>query len=190
MFLLAWHRQTLSTLHMLIYYGFLRAWYILKKGKIVLVIFYLFEYSIYLSISIYTYTYIYIYIHIYIYIYIYKYVYIYIYIRNTKSFCNEILNFSFLQKVMFLLQFGSCQNCIISVNLVREIHQKPCNKSFEHWRTMHLWICYFAPVISQKYIKCTLVHSSKLSLEFPCPSCLDAYLELPSLADSLRWLWL
>ena len=26
---------------------------------------------------------------------------------------------------------------------------------------MYLWICYFAPVISQRYMKYTLVHSSK-----------------------------
>ena len=38
-----------------------------------------------------------------------------------KSFSNETLNF-FLQKVLFLLHFGPCQNCISSVNLVAEIH--------------------------------------------------------------------
>ena len=44
-----------------------------------------------------------------------------------KSFSNETLNF-FLQKVLFLLHFGSCQNCMSSANLVAEIHQKLCNK--------------------------------------------------------------
>ena len=44
-----------------------------------------------------------------------------------KSFSNEALNF-FLQKVLFLLHFGSCQNCMSSANLVVEIHQKLCNK--------------------------------------------------------------
>ena len=39
-----------------------------------------------------------------------------------KSFSNETLNF-FLQKVLFLLHFGSCQNCMSSAN-----HQKHCNK--------------------------------------------------------------
>ena len=34
-------------------------------------------------------------------------------------------------------------------------------KSFEHLRIMCLWICYFAPTISQRYIKYTLVHNSK-----------------------------
>ena len=33
-----------------------------------------------------------------------------------------------LQKVLFLLHFGSCQNCMSSANLVEEIHQKLCNK--------------------------------------------------------------
>ena len=34
----------------------------------------------------------------------------------------------FLQKVLFLLHVGSCQNCMISANLVAEIHLKLCNK--------------------------------------------------------------
>ena len=44
-----------------------------------------------------------------------------------KSFSNETLNF-FLQKVLFFLHFGSCQNCVSSGNLVAGIHQKLCNK--------------------------------------------------------------
>ena len=44
-----------------------------------------------------------------------------------KSFSNETLNF-FLQKVLFLLHFGSCQNCMSSANLVAEIHQKLWNE--------------------------------------------------------------
>ena len=44
-----------------------------------------------------------------------------------KSFSNETLNF-FLQKVLFLLHFGSCQNCMSSANLVAENHQKLCNR--------------------------------------------------------------
>ena len=43
-----------------------------------------------------------------------------------KSFSNETRNF-FLQKVLFLLHFGSCQNCMNSANLVAEYHQKLCN---------------------------------------------------------------
>ena len=35
-------------------------------------------------------------------------------------------------------------------------------ESFEHWRTMYFSICYFASVISQRCMKYTLVHSSKL----------------------------
>ena len=38
-----------------------------------------------------------------------------------KSFSNETLNF-FLQKVLFLLHFGSCQNCMRSANLAADVH--------------------------------------------------------------------
>ena len=34
----------------------------------------------------------------------------------------------FVQNVLFVLHFGSCQNCISSANLVAEIQQKLCNK--------------------------------------------------------------
>ena len=44
-----------------------------------------------------------------------------------KSFSKETLNF-FLQKVLFLLNFASCQNCMSSANIVGESHQKLCNK--------------------------------------------------------------
>ena len=44
-----------------------------------------------------------------------------------KSLSNETLNF-FLQKVLFLLHFGSCQNCMGSANLAVEIHLKLYNK--------------------------------------------------------------
>ena len=85
---------------------------------------------------------IYIYIHIYMYIYVYIYIYIYIYYEiflqwNTKFF---------LQKVLFLLHFGSCQNCMSSANLVAEIHKKLCNK----WALSTGEPCTY-----------TLVHSSK-----------------------------
>ena len=40
---------------------------------------------------------------------------------NMKSFSNETLNF-FLQKVLFLPHFGSCQNRVSSANLVAQIH--------------------------------------------------------------------
>ena len=38
-----------------------------------------------------------------------------------KSFSNKTLNF-FLPKVLGLLKFASCQNCMNSANLVAEIH--------------------------------------------------------------------
>ena len=44
-----------------------------------------------------------------------------------KSFSNETLNF-FLQKVLFVPHFGSCQNRVSSANLVAQIHQKLCNR--------------------------------------------------------------
>ena len=44
-----------------------------------------------------------------------------------KSFSNETLNF-LLQKVLFLLHFGSYQNCMSFANLVAEIHYKLCNE--------------------------------------------------------------
>ena len=72
-----------------------------------------------------------------------------------KSFSNEILNF-FLQKVLFRLHFGSCQNRMSSANL--------------------------ATLSTYWYI------AQNFSLPFPCPSYLDAYLGLQSLADFLRWL--
>ena len=44
-----------------------------------------------------------------------------------KSFSHETLIF-FLQKVLFVLHFGFCQNCMNSANLVAENHQKLCNR--------------------------------------------------------------
>ena len=43
-----------------------------------------------------------------------------------KSFSNQALNI-FVQKVLFLLHFGSFQNCTSSTNLATEIHQKLFN---------------------------------------------------------------
>ena len=83
--------------------------------------------------------------------------------RNMKSFSNETLN-SFLQKVLFLLQFGSCENCMSSANVVPETHQKLCNKRvLSTGKTMYLWICYFSQVIPQRCIKYTLVHKLEQS---------------------------
>ena len=76
---------------------------------------------------IYVHIYIYIYIHIYvicIYIYIYVYIYMYVYeTRKEKAKLAEKWGTNFVvQKVLFLLYFGSCQNCMSSANLVAEIH--------------------------------------------------------------------
>ena len=43
-----------------------------------------------------------------------------------KSFFNETL--FFLQKVLFLLNFGSCQNCMRSANVFAEVDRKLCNE--------------------------------------------------------------
>ena len=34
-----------------------------------------------------------------------------------------------LRKVLFRIDFGPCQNCMSSANLIAEIHWKLCNKS-------------------------------------------------------------
>ena len=65
--------------------------------------------------------------YIYIYTYTHTYIYIYVYIiyeRNVKSFSNETLGFfsSESSASLFLLHFGSCQNCMSSTNLVAEIN--------------------------------------------------------------------
>ena len=51
-----------------------------------------------------------------------------------KSFSNETLNF-FLQKVLGLQHFGSCQNCMSSANLVAMgnhvlVNMLPCSSHF------------------------------------------------------------
>ena len=61
-----------------------------------------------------------------------------------KSFSNEALNF-FLQKVLFLLHFGSCQNCMNSANLVAEYHQKLCNRRV--WSTGERYICEYVTLL-------------------------------------------
>ena len=80
-----------------------------------------------------------------------------IYMKTKYEIILQCSTDFFFHKVLFLLHFEFCQNCMSFANLAAEIHQ-----SFEHWRTMYLWICCFAPVISQRCIKYTLVHSSKL----------------------------
>ena len=51
----------------------------------------------------------------------------YMWKRNMKSFSNKILS-SFLQKVLHLLHFRSCQNCMSCSNIAAEIHWKFWNK--------------------------------------------------------------
>ena len=68
----------------------------------------------------------------------------------------------FLQKVLLLLLFGSCQNCMSSANLVAKLCNKralstgePCTCEYV---TLLLWL-----LLHRGYIKYTLVHSSKCS---------------------------
>ena len=76
---------------------------------------------------------------------------------NMKSFSNEKLN-------LFFRKF-CCSYVLDLPKTVRApwiLLKELSRNSFKHLRTMHLWIYYFAPVISQKHIKYTLVPSSKL----------------------------
>ena len=75
-----------------------------------------------------------------------------------KSFSNQALSF-FVQKVLFLLHFGSCQNCMSSADLAAEIHYKFCNTRV--LSTGEPCTCEYVTLL-QRCIKYTLVHSSKL----------------------------
>ena len=79
----------------------------------------------------------------------------YMWTWNMKSFSNKTLNFFFRKfygsHFWILLKVNElCESC--HENLVKTFK----SMSFEHWRTMYLWICYFTLVISQRYIKYTL----------------------------------
>ena len=77
-----------------------------------------------------------------------------------KSFSNEALDFP-------LRKFWATYILVLykTIWVLRLLPHKYTGifqiKRPEHCRTMCLWICYFAPVISQRYIKYTLMHSSK-----------------------------
>ena len=85
------------------------------------------------------------------------------YILYMKSFSNETLIF-FLQKVLFSSTFW----ILPKLNEFCEPRRKNPLEILE-WKSflwaqenqVLVWICYFAPVISQRYIKYTLIHSSK-----------------------------
>ena len=66
-----------------------------------------------------------------------------------RPFSNETLN-------------GFCRKYELCEYFCRNPFETFKWKSFEQWKTMYLWICCFAPVISQRHINYTLVHSSKL----------------------------
>ena len=90
------------------------------------------------------------------------YIYIYIYEKpNMKSFSNETQNF-FFGKFCFTYILDIAKTVWILRIFSHKFTRNFVLKSFEHWTTLYLRICYFAPVISQRYIKYTLVHSSKL----------------------------
>ena len=106
-----------------------------------------------------------------------------------KSFSYKTLIF-FLQKVLFLLHFASCQNCMSSAKLATENHQKLCNKRV--LSTGEPCACEYVTLL-QSFHRGTLnIHwyiAQNFQPTFPYLSYLDAYLGLPSLADSLRWIW-
>ena len=120
---------------------------------------------IFLYLSIYLSIYPSIYLSIYLSIYnIYIYIYIYIYMKlkyglflqwNTKFFSSESPT-----SWILLNLYELCESCRRN-----PLETLEC-KSYGHWRTKYLSICYFAPVISQRYIKYILLHSSKLLAYF------------------------
>ena len=104
----------------------------------------------------------------------------YVWNWNRNSFSNETLMFF----------FGKFQ-----VSCILDLAKTVCTLrilSFEHRRTMYWLICYFAPVIPQRYIKYTLVHTfvgtylKHFSVSFLYLSFLDICLE--TLAK--RWLYI
>ena len=106
-----------------------------------------------------------------------------------KSFFYKTLIF-FLQKVLFLLHFASCQNCMSSAKFATENHQKLCNKRV--LSTGEPCTCEYVTLL-QSFHRGTLnIHwyiAQNFQPTFPYLSHLDAYLGLLSLADSLRWIW-
>ena len=83
-----------------------------------------------------------------------------------KSFSNKSLNF-FLQKVLFLLHFGSCQNCMSSANLVAENHEKLCNRRV--LSTGEPCTCEYVTLL-QSFDRVTLSIHWYIAQKFSCPS--------------------
>ena len=75
---------------------------------------------------------------------------------NTKLFLQKILGLLLSTFWILVKPYELCKSC------GRSPLESLERKSFEHWRTMYLWICYLARVISHRYIKYTLVHCLKL----------------------------
>ena len=106
-----------------------------------------------------------------------------------KSFSYKTLIF-FLQKVLFLLHFASCQNCMSSAKLATENHQKLCNKRV--LSTGEPCACEYVTLLLSFHRGTLNIHwyiAQNFQPTFPYLSYLDAYLGLPSLADSLWWIW-
>ena len=59
---------------------------------------------------------------------LFKAIFRYIYMKTKYEIFLQWNTKTFLQKVLFLLHFGPCQNCMSSANLVAEIHLKLCTK--------------------------------------------------------------
>ena len=111
--------------------------------------------TVYVCIYIYIYTYIYICVCVCVCVCVY--IYIYMWKRNMKSFSNETLNF-FSRKfwASYILDLAK------TVLVLRMLWQK----SIRNFGIRELWALensvLVAPVISQRYMKYTLIHSSKL----------------------------
>ena len=81
--------------------------------------------------------------------------------RKMKSFSNETLNFFRKFWVSYILDLAK------TVRDLRILQQKSTSNFGikEFWalenHVPYLWMCYFAPIISHRYIKYRLVHSWK-----------------------------
>ena len=111
-----------------------------------------------------------------------------IYVKLKYEIFLQWNTISFLQKVLDLLQFGSCQNNMNSVNLVAAIDKKLWNeRALECKGTGEPCICEYVTLLQSFHWDTLSIYwyrAQKFSLPFPCSSYLDALLRLPSLANS------
>ena len=75
----------------------------------------------------------------------FDYIYIYIYMKTKYAIFLQWNTKFVIPKVLFLLHFGLCQNCMSSANIVAEIHQKLCNK--RALSTREPWTCEYVTLL-------------------------------------------